>query len=142
MTGPGDRVDMAVVEAMASSVERLTLATESISETQATQIAKLTRLLRYVAAGLVVELLLLAGGGWLVHQVISNSDRISSTQEQLRDRQTATKAGTCAIYELFLASYNPKGRTALQDPATYERSFAQLEVGAKVIGCPNTTRGR
>lgn len=142
MTGPGDRLDMAVVESMASSVERLTLATEAISEMQAAQLAKLTRTMRYVIIGLVLDLLLTTGGGWLFHQVTRNSQTIGATQAQLRDRQADTKAGTCAIYELFLASYNPKGRTALEDPAAYEHNFTRLEAGAKVIGCGNTVRGR
>lgn len=142
----GERDETAVLlERIMTTTGELERSVEVITKVQDGQIHDVTamafrmrRVMRWVIAGLVLDLALTGGGALLYRRVVHNADRISATQE----RQAGTQPGLCALYDLFLDSYNHESPSYRADPAAYEASFRQLEASATVAGCEHTTKGR
>lgn len=120
----------------------LSTAVATLAQSQSVQIVKLRRAVRWVAIGLALDLALTMLGAFLVEKAYQNSDAIAANQAALRTRQARTGPALCALYDLFLDSYNPASAAAKADPSSYEEAFRQLESGAVVFSCAHTTKGR
>jgi len=144
MTSPteNERVQTRLVADIQQSTNVLEHLVSGLTDTQAAQIIKLRRAVRWVALGLVLDMALTGGGVWLVQKAYQNSDRITANQDALRVRQARSGPALCGLYDVLLDSYNPQSPSAKADPASYEQSFAQIESGARVFGCAHHTKGR
>lgn len=141
--------DPALLRDIARSTEQLAAAVAQITDTQDREIAKLqsvaqanaitVRRLRRAFAigviGLVLDTTLTFVAGFLYSNVNDNSHRIDVSQ-------TATDRHLCAMYDLFLDSYNLASPGAVANPRAYDDSFRQLESDATEARCAHTVRGR
>jgi hypothetical protein len=124
-----------LVETLSTSVDTLSTAVEKLTKRQRAQLDRLSRTLVMVIIGLILDSVLTIGGVGLWLMADSNSDRIAETQR-------ATDRHLCAMYDLFLDSYNRASPSAKVDPKSYEESFKRLEADAADANCAHRIRGR
>lgn len=136
------RVQTQLITEIQHATDTLGTSVAVLAGTQSVQIVKLRRAVRWVAAGLALDLALTVLGAFLVVKSYQNSDAIAAGQAALKARQARSGPALCSLYDVFLDSYNPASAAARANPASYEDAFRQLEAGAMVFGCAHTTKGR
>lgn len=125
-----DRADrLAVVVAQLNdSVQGLAVR----SERSEADITRSKRAIRWTAVGVVLDIVLTVVAALLFNDQRAASSRLDAQQQQITRVQRDV---LCPLYDLFLASYNPRSPQAKANPAKYEASFKTIREGVVVLEC-------
>lgn len=132
----GANRDVALAQSLQTSVGEIATAVTDLTKRQSDQIGKLKKTGHLTAAGLALDLLLTV----VAFLLFNTTSEQGKELERVQNRTSGEVL--CPLYDLFLTSYNPKGATAVRDPAGYERAMVTIEKGAKALGCVHHTRGK
>jgi hypothetical protein len=139
MAPPDDEL-LARVQA---SVSEIAGSVDNLTRRQSAQIDQLRKVSYATAVGVLLHVPLTIVTIILFFIASNATDAANEATAEVREVQDRTsKDVLCPLYDLFLTSYNPRGATALRDPAGYERSIVTIEHGATVLGCAHRTRGK
>lgn len=126
---------MAANEAWMKSIIELDKSVAELTRGQAIQLASMKKGVTYLWGIVIVVLALTVTSVFMGIRVDNNSKNIAEIQ-----RQTSSDV-LCPLWVRFLRAYNPDSPSAQADPFGYEQSYREIERGATVLGCRQTTRG-
>lgn len=108
-----------------------------------TQRSKANRAMIYgLAASFALDVILTVVLGVGLAALNRTSDRVSQIAQRLDVAQTVQRQkALCPLYQLFLDSKSPQGRKAAPDPQKYDRAFAVIEDGYRVLECDAFNKG-
>ncbi len=118
-----------------TSIIELDNSVAELTRRQSVQLNNARKGVRYLSSLMVVVMLLVLAGIFVVARVNNNSNSISKLQSQ------TSSDVLCPLWIRFLRAYNPKSPSALADPDGYEQSYHEIERGARILECTQTTRG-
>jgi hypothetical protein len=147
-----------IIAEMQASVVQLTANVTDLTGRQAQQIKanedslaqtdralRLTQTgLRWTAIGLLVDVVLTFGVGWLIRDAQSRNDDLDRQQRSIRILASRTSVDAlCPLYDLFLDTYDPTNPQAVKiGRKEYDKQYVVIERGATVLNCAHRTRGK
>lgn len=126
---------MAANEEWMNSIIELDKSVAELTRNQALQLASTRRGITYLWGLMILIVALAAASIFTGIRVDNNSRNIAKIQ-----RQNSSDV-LCPLWVRFLRAYNPDSPSAKADPVGYEQSYMEIERGAIILRCRQTTRG-
>ena len=117
------------------SVIELDRSVAQLTRNQSIQLSSMRRAVNYLWALMILVIALTIAGVFIGIRVDNNSRNIAEIQ-----RQNSSDV-LCPLWIRFLRAYNVDSPSSKMDPRGYELSYQEIERGAKILGCKQTTRG-